>query len=274
MTLKLRDLEKPGSGLKKVLRNLARSLRENVEKLPDHPARRIHDLRVCAKKLRSLSRLGRPVLSKKQLRQLTGSLRGLKDAFAGSRDVAVMRSCLESLRPAKAGEIARQLGLPDTAPEEALKTSASRLIRRAKRLESEVEALDLEKLRRADAVKNFLKTYRRAQKLMRACRKSRDAVRMHEWRKRVKDFFYQATALSSVSFLEKAVPRADKLAEILGEYHDLALLAERIRQSPGIEDSPERDVDSRLRKAGETAFKLASSLFSVKPGTLAERLAV
>lgn len=272
MTLKLRDLEKPGRGLKQVLRSLARLLRENVEKLPDDPARRIHDMRVCAKKLRSLSRLGRPALARRELRQLADSLRKLKDAFAGSRDAEVMRSCLKSLRPAgQAEEIARQLGLPEA--EDSLKIPAGRFVQQAEKLESDVEALELEKLERRSVEKNFLNTYRRAQKLMRQCRKSRNDVRMHEWRKRVKDFFYQATALSSLAFLAKMVPRADRLAEILGEYHDLAILAEHMKRCASIEKSLRREVVSRRGKTGARAFKLAAALFSEKPDALAARLA-
>ena len=51
---------------------------------------------------------------------------------------------------------------------------------------------------------------------------------MHEWRKRVKDLRYAAELLGR----RPLARRADELGELLGEDHDLALLAERVRVRP------------------------------------------
>lgn len=272
MTLKLRDLAEPGGSLKKVLLNLVRSLRGNLQKLPDSSDHRIHEIRVCAKKLRSLLRLAAPVVEEAEAKRIVRRLRKLKDAYAGFRDADVMRARLGDLwPPAEAEEIRRRLGLPDESAAHSVKTAAAATIRQAGKFEKAIAALDLEQLSLAQMRKNLLKTYRRARRLMRSCRKDRRDALMHEWRKRVKDYYYQASALSALPLLAKAVRPADNLAEILGEYHDLAMLAAR---------AAERDAESALidrialakRQAGDRAFKKAAILFAARPRELSARL--
>jgi CHAD domain-containing protein len=63
---------------------------------------------------------------------------------------------------------------------------------------------------------------------------------MHRWRKRVKDLRYAAEMLQQTqqpgpeghgadAHLRRVAKRADDLGEMLGEDHDLAVLAERVR---------------------------------------------
>jgi CHAD domain-containing protein len=84
--------------------------------------------------------------------------------------------------------------------------------------------------------------------------------RLHEWRKRVKDLRYVAEILeradpdkrsrgghkrragkrarAKAAFVGRVARRADDLGELLGEEHDLAVLAERVRSDAGDQRAP------------------------------------
>jgi CHAD domain-containing protein len=76
--------------------------------------------------------------------------------------------------------------------------------------------------------------YRQGDRRSRLAARSRreDARAMHQWRKRVKDLRYAAEMLGRGEPLRRLAHRADRLGELLGEDHDLAVLADRLR-APG-----------------------------------------
>ena len=63
----------------------------------------------------------------------------------------------------------------------------------------------------------------------RAARKKPTTENLHEWRKRVKDLWYSATILRPAwpAMMSELSAEAHVLSELLGEDHDLAMLAER-----------------------------------------------
>ena len=92
--------------------------------------------------------------------------------------------------------------------------------------------------------------------------------KLHEWRKRVKDLRYVAEMLDraapgkpkrggpkpsarkrtreKAAFVGRVARRADNLSELLGEEHDLAVLAERVRAEAKCKDAA---LGARSRKA-------------------------
>jgi CHAD domain-containing protein len=126
------------------------------------------------------------------------------------------------------------------------------------------------------------------QRMRRATRASGDRAggrKLHEWRKRVKDLRYaaeileradagkqgkrgragagkargkaakrgkQAQARAAAAFVHELGERADELGELLGEEHDLAVLAERVRaeaKSSRVQGAPGRGSRKALLKA-------------------------
>ncbi|MCQ9933930.1 CHAD domain-containing protein, partial [Staphylococcus aureus] len=57
---------------------------------------------------------------------------------------------------------------------------------------------------------------------------------LHEWRKRVKDHWYQARLLRPIwpAIMDPHVAAADTLGEILGQVNDLAVLRDRLEAAP------------------------------------------
>jgi hypothetical protein len=86
------------------------------------------------------------------------------------------------------------------------------------------------------------RVYRQGRRGLRVARRRRDVEALHTWRKRVKDLRYAAETLDRASPAESSrdrgrdaahvrriARRADRLGEMLGEEHDLALLAQGVR---------------------------------------------
>jgi CHAD domain-containing protein len=76
--------------------------------------------------------------------------------------------------------------------------------------------------------------YGRGRKRMRAARKDPSAENLHEWRKRVKDLWHasQIVRPAQPKRLERVSRRAHKLADLLGDGHDLSMLRAYVETHP------------------------------------------
>ena len=138
--------------------------------------------------------------------------------------------------------------------------------------------------------------------------------RLHEWRKRVKDLRYAAEMLDRVdahgdaysrapakraarrrragkraragrdaAFVGELVRRADDLGELLGEEHDLAMLAERVRREasagrasgapgPGSRKALLRAIARRRKRLRKRALRDGQRLYARKPKQFVRRM--
>jgi CHAD domain-containing protein len=121
----------------------------------------------------------------------------------------------------------------------------------------------------------------------RAARATRDeaeaqpsAENFHEWRKRVKDLWYNIQLLHPIwpEQMCAAAAELEKLGELLGDDHDLHMLAQT-----AIKKSVNRDLESeahqlleiigaRKRELQTEALKLGRSFFQEKPADFCRRL--
>ncbi len=218
---------------------------------PDEHA--VHETRKALKRLRALLRLLARELGEQTYSRENAALRDIAAQLSGARDAAVMLATLDKLierHPRKLGrrrsvrELRRRLraehartqhlALSDPAVRAQLLGALHAFRWRAAawsltdRAGIELVEADLERIYRLGR-----KRYRRA-----ARRKGDRTIAMHEWRKRVKDLRYAAEMLDrrggdrvrdGDARLRKLARRADELGELLGEEHDLAVLAERLR---------------------------------------------
>jgi hypothetical protein len=129
---------------------------------------------------------------------------------------------------------------------------------------------------------------------------------MHEWRKRVKDLRHAAEMLDrrdagggrgrraterrgvggrrrklrEAARIRRLARRADALAEVLGEDHDLAVFAERIRTDPGIElgrgarRTLLRAIAKRRRRLRRSALRDGARLYRRRPKAFVARVRV
>jgi CHAD domain-containing protein len=212
---------------------------------PDENA--VHETRKAIKRLRALVRLLEEELGEKTFARENAALRDSARRLSGARDAEVMLSTLDALIARHPRSLGRRGGvlalhrrlLAERARIERLTlgepATRAQVLGELHAFRSRVVAWSVRDLDGIELVEpDLARLYRQGRKrYLRVARGKGDRMTtMHEWRKRVKDVRYAAEMLErrgSAGRLRRLARRADELGELLGEEHDLAILAERVR---------------------------------------------
>jgi CHAD domain-containing protein len=242
---------------------------------------RVHEMRKSVKKLRGLIRLVRPAF--KGFGRENDALREAARGLTVLREADVNVKTLESLLPevALAAEDAQTLrdaiarlpaeGLDaHAATEDALdifrdRMSALRARAASWRLQDDG----------FDAIAGGLeRTWAQACRRMEPALADPSAEAVHEWRKRVKDHWYQARLLSPIwpEAMAPHVTTADRLGEALGDHHDLAVLVDILKP---LKTKAAKTVSTLARKRQKTLIRAAGAdarrLFADRAPCLVDR---
>jgi CHAD domain-containing protein len=103
---------------------------------------------------------------------------------------------------------------------------------------------------------------------------------LHAWRKRIKDLWYAMEILRPIrpAYTEHVAEKAHKLADLLGDDHDLAVLREVLAGPEGVAeagaslDAILSRIERRRAELQRDAFVLGPSLFGERPEVFAARL--
>jgi CHAD domain-containing protein len=277
----------------------------------------VHETRKALKRLRALVRLLSTELGQGRFARENAALRDLARRLSGARDSEVMLATLDALLKRHPRKLQRRRGV--RALRHHLAAEHAEMERRSlgdatMRADAVAELLalrgrvlgwDLRSGQGITLVEPGLRRiyqqgrnrYRRAAK----AKRNRRTRAMHEWRKRVKDLRYAAEMLqrrtpSSSSASGKATNkraarlrrlgrRADELGELLGEDHDLAVLAalvESTSKGPGGARPPrlrKRDrklllklIGRRRRRLQEQALRAGGRLYEDRPRRFLSRV--
>jgi CHAD domain-containing protein len=197
----------------------------------------IHDTRKALKRLRALVRLLRAELGEQQYRREHAILRDAARRLAGARDAEVMVGTLDALlerHPRELGRrppllrLRRRLVAERVAAEQATlgdRATRGKVLRELSGLRERAQQWDLPQRPGIALVERDLRRIygegRKCKRRVARGKGSSGAHAAHAWRKRVKDLRYAAEILGQRSLAR----RADRLAELLGEEHDLVVLA-------------------------------------------------
>ncbi|HEX5853792.1 MAG TPA: CHAD domain-containing protein [Solirubrobacteraceae bacterium] len=215
----------------------------------------VHETRKALKRLRALLRLLERELGASTYAREDAAVRDIARRLSGARDAQVMLDTLDALIERHPRKLARRKGVrrlrrallrdrermerqalgEGAALEQALAQLRDLRGRVAAWRAPERDATKLVDRGLRDLYAQGRKGFRRAYR-----KQGKDVHAMHRWRKRVKDLRYAAEMLErrpraqekrrgASARLRRLAERADVLAEILGEDHDLAMLAERVR---------------------------------------------
>ena len=201
----------------------------------DH-AEAVHEARKDMKKIRSVVRLVRDALGEEAYRRENDHYRDIGRTLSSFRDAEVMVQTLETLqgRFEPARERFRRLreqleadlgrGRDDGSLEQAMARAGGALEQGRARTESWPLSGDDWKL----IEPGLRRSYRRGRKRLRAVEEEPSVVNLHEWRKRVKDLWYQLRLIRDAepALIGALAEHAHLLSEHLGDDHDLALLRE------------------------------------------------
>jgi CHAD domain-containing protein len=305
--------EQLGEGLKRIALGQLELAAEQLEGQPDSKA--VHETRKALKRLRALVRMLEGALDGADFSIERGTLRDAGRRLAGARDAEVLVNTLDQLLEDAPPKLARRHGVTELRArlaDERDRADARLLGDVTTRMQvlGELHALrarvhvwplaDDAGLAQLDAgvrgiYQQGRRRYRRA-----ADEKRHDAGgrQLHEWRKRVKDLRYAAEMLEREApkngrerkrvrrrrrALERQqqpihtiAARADELGEVLGQEHDLAVLAARIAEGGllrrGTARRLRRQITKRRRALRHRALREGERLYGRQPGRFMRRV--
>jgi CHAD domain-containing protein len=286
MAFRLKREEPLAKGVRRIAREQIDKALEELEG-PDLETA-IHVARKRFKRIRALLRLARPGLGRKLYDREDARFRDAGRPLSEVRDAGVLVTALDGLRersgasaPGEAFEAARSAlsARRDAVQRDVLSEgdaleTVSRILRKARR------GVERWKVggRDAEVVEAGLRRiYRRGRKAYRAAYRDPSDENLHEWRKRTKDLRYACELLGSLApgLAETEGGPAGKLADYLGDDHDLAVLAGVLAESCG----PACDALLPLiegRRAGlrRDSFALGRLVFAEAPKGLVALVSV
>jgi CHAD domain-containing protein len=283
---RLRAGESPSEGMRRVARGRAERAIGHLREAErtDDPAEAIHAARKDLKKLRAVVRLLRRELGEDGYRAENARYREAGRLLSASRDAEVKPATLEALRerfagalPAGATEewldlLTRERDRAVAVTHEGASTSVGPALELLEEGRERIESWPL----RTDSWKlvgpGLRRAYRRGRRAMRRAAGEPGGEHLHEWRKRVKDLWYQLRILRDATpdSLAGCAGWADELAEALGDHHDLAVLREDLRErdlpsvpAPALEAA----IAARQAELAVAAFDLGEKLYARRPSS-------
>jgi hypothetical protein len=248
----------------------------------------VHDARKALKKARAALRLlqsgipqstyraenqalrdaGRRLSQVRDAKSLLGALASLRERYANRLDSSTIAPLQKALR--KDLRSARN----HLAHERGVREECIALLIRARRGAEQAKLANVH----STAVRSGLKrVYRKGRNAFRHAKKNATPEMLHEWRKQVK---YLLNAIDGPLDLSNGTAQrirkgADRLADRLGEDHDLAALAAQAAHRSHFAQAAkllQPLVRMRRKKLQKDAFKLGKKIYDGKPRARTERL--
>lgn len=248
----------------------------------------IHGARKEMKKLRAVLRLIREDLGEDRFRRENRRYRDIGRLLGPSRDFEAKVETLNALEE----HFANQFPSAATRPwRRLLERERDQLFGAGKgEAQSQIERAQIEVGQGGDAISGWsitacswelvepglLRSYREGREAMGNALSAPSSGAVHEWRKRAKDLWYQLRILRNVwpELLEPTADQAHDLTKLLGDHHDLAILARDLEDREGIEDSKAITamIERRQGELLDCAKDLGRRLYAEKPRAFRRRL--
>lgn len=282
------------SGVRACAREQLAGAAARLERADDDPVTAVHEARKHLKKTRALLRLARPALGTRAYRAENDALRDVGLALSGARDADVLVQTVERLAEHAAGRLPADAfaQLRDALATEAAGGRADgraapvlgAAIEALRAAELRVESWPLEDAGWDDVLDGVTRAYARGREAFAVARAEPTAESLHAWRKRAKDLWYHQRLLAPAwpGVLNAQAEEAHLLSELLGDDHDLAVLAERLAAHDGAAPlgpaaDAQRDelralVAHRSEELRAAATRLGRRVYAEKPKAFARRI--
>jgi CHAD domain-containing protein len=240
----------------------------------------VHTARKAFKRLRATVRLTRDRLGEETRQRENAAFRDAGRELSGARDARVVIDTLDALDPKAFGVLRSALAAEYVEATTAAARPDEAAVRGAVddarvRLESWPLDGDVGGAL-ASGVARMQKRLRRA---YRAAREDPTTEHLHELRKRAKDLWHAAEILrpAAPKRMDRLARDAHRLADLLGEDHDLATLlvaADRHSSTLTIDERAELEalIADRRKRLQRKALRRARKLCATKPRKLAKRI--
>lgn len=289
-SFRLRREESVGEGLRRIAAGRAESAIERLDgSAGEAPAEAVHGARKDLKKLRAVLRLSREGLGPDLFREENRRFRDAARMLSASRDAEVKLATLAALREsgdahlpraaaavwAEALEAERDVvvargGAPPAAVEEAVAAIAAGRERIA---EWPLDDCGWPLLR-----SGLRRSYRDGRSDWRRAREDPSAEATHEWRKRGKDLWYQLRIVAPAwpALLDPTAEQVHQMTELLGDHHDLALLADDLAERGWVDAADRGELVAAIaRRQAElvgAAIATGARLYAERPKAFGRRL--
>jgi CHAD domain-containing protein len=242
------------------------------------PEEAVHEARKDMKKIRALLRLSRDEVGKDTYRRENACFRDAARELAGTRDSDVMLEAFGTLElsPGVAWELRKAIRAErERGGGDGRDAAARASVAILKEARKRVGDWQLER-DSFDALAGGLKrTYRRGRRGFRAASEEPSVESLHELRKRVKDLWYHHTLLRELwpPVMTAVGDQAHELSDLLGDDHDLAMLAGWMRDhAPAAGPEFFEAVERRRDELQTKALALGALLYAEKPSVYVGRL--
>lgn len=273
---RLKAKEAPADGVDRIAVGRAEKALEELRRARegDDVARSIHSARKDLKKLRSVLRLVRPAIDRERFRAENQRYRDAGRRLSSSRDAEVKLETLTALGERFGEEL----------PDGALKAWTGLLSEDRDELgDEDAIAVQIESAMGEIAVgrdeigcwrpsakswdlfaPGIERTYTRGRREMKRVQAKRRTEDVHQWRKRVKDLWYQLRIVREMwpALLGETADQAHDLADLLGDHHDLTVLHDDLKAREELPDEKalataiERRQDELLEAALDLGARL------------------
>jgi CHAD domain-containing protein len=291
MSFELKADESLPDGIRRIVKKELEQIREYMEgRTKDSRDDMVHESRKCLKKVRGVLRLVRPAIGRKTYRHENTALRDAAPPLTEVRDARIRVGTFDKIMT-QGGRHAP--GRSFTAMRKEL-VSHQRGVRRRviegeKAFAAVASAVDRSLDRPDDWVKvhnswwsvgeGVERVYRRGRQALAAVRQKPTVEFLHEWRKQAKYLRYQLDLVRPLAPkpLTPLAKTIDRLGDLLGDDHDLAVLRREVAGDPAPFGGPEAlepllaRFDRRRQKLEHDAVTLERRVFRDPPQTFGRR---
>jgi CHAD domain-containing protein len=287
--------EKPAKVVVRIARGRLDDALEHLhDGLGDNVAVAVHETRKDLKKTRAVLRLIREGIGEETYRRENSRFRDAGRALAGSRDAEAKVETLDSLAerfgdhlPAGFEALRERLEVERDALAEAQSDDDSETRRLAAQAAAEIAAgrAAMERWSLAKSGWGLLgpglkRSYKRGRDRFGDLLSDPSPESVHEWRKRVKDLWYHLRLLrnSWPEVLGAMTDQAHELSDLLGDHHDLSVLAQDLESRPELAGGSQESaaitglIEARQEELLERAVPIGERLYADRPTVFVERL--
>lgn len=275
MAFRLSRRDLPSEGARKLADEELSAAIARLRGQEGSPDQRVHAARKSIKRVRALLRLLRSSMRKGRFRADNVALGDAARGLSAARDAAVAIATFDhlvsepdTLLVAVRQDLVARSGDAGAAPDEATLHGAAEALEQLRpRLVADLGELDWDVL-----AAGLEASYAGGRVAMRAAFAAPHDEAFHAWRKRAKDLWYQAQVLegSCPPQLRALSEMLAELGDLLGEDHDLAVLAAAAAASPALEERLGKRHDELRRAAGQ----LGRRIYAERPRAFLRRLRV
>jgi len=289
---RLKRKESPVAGIRRVAAGRAEHALDQLRSGGSNPLEAIHETRKDTKKLRSLLRLVRDPLGDSNYRRENNRFRDAARKLGDARDAQVRAKTLAELRERFDGDsenleakdwdaLEAKLGSgeePGDELREAMSDTAAAIEQGLER----VDGWSFDGATGFDLFEDGLRrAYRRGRERFAEAREAPTIERLHEWRKRTKDLWYDLRLLRVAwpPAMQALADEVHELSDHLGDDHDLALLRDTAEariagNAPKRFERLDRLIARRRSELQSAAFALGERIYAEKPKVFTKRIEV